>query len=140
MVYILPNLDLNFIKLGEMGFAQFSIWTTTEERVRHIMENQRCRSIFSKKEIVGLFGGMKMQMVRVERIVPKVWDKIVTWTEDGRWFVLEFTSFNEVPETKPKMFFNLPEMKPTKAKYQYSNPDEIICGVKPSFKHEPTIG
>lgn len=97
MVYILPNLDLNFIKIKGTGFAEFSLWTTTEERIRAIIANERCRSIFSKKEIVGLFGGMKMQMVKVTEITPEVWDKVLTWTDDGRWFVMEFTSFEEVP-------------------------------------------
>lgn len=139
MVYILPNLDLNFINIGEVGYANFSIYTTTEERIKHIIANERCRSIFSKKEIVGLFGRMKMQMVTVKMITPKVWDKILTWTEDGRWFVLEFLSFDGIKRksngTLPLQMFDLPSpINIPKYKHHVKKP---WCGIKPILKHEP---
>lgn len=96
----MPNIDLDIITLGELGFSNFIIWTTTEERVQHIIDNERCRSIFSKKEIQNLFNKKKMQMVRVEKIEPKKFDRIITWTDKGKWYILEFISFDPCHQTK----------------------------------------
>lgn len=97
----MPNIDLNLITLGELGFSNFIIWTTTEERVQHIIDNERCRSIFSKKEIQNLFSKKKMQMVRVDKIEPKKFDRIITWTDKGKWYILEFISFDPCQQTNP---------------------------------------
>jgi hypothetical protein len=131
MVYILPELDLNFITFDNDGFSNFTIYTTTESRIKNIITNERCRSIFSKKEIVGLFGGIKMQMVNVKIIKIKLWDKIITWTNDGRWFVLEFIDLDQVNRINSqveKINFN-------EIKFTHLKKEETWCGIKPSIKH-----
>ena len=125
----MPNIDLNLITLGELGFSNFIIWTTTEERVQHIIDNERCRSIFSKKEIQNLFSKKKMQMVTVNKIEPKKFDRIITWTDKGKWFILEFVSFDPCHQSnvsEPKQF-KVPEFEEGKKKRHFKEKEDPFC-------------
>jgi len=90
MVYLLDRIDLEVLDFKNIGdFVDFSIWQTTEDRVKRLITNERCRSIFSKQEIVGLFGTKKMQMVSVKKIKLKLFDRCVVWTKTGKFFIVE---------------------------------------------------
>lgn len=70
------------------------MWETGEERVKGLIENERSRSIIGKQEVVNLFDiKQKVQIVPVKKIQLKKWDKIIVWTTNGRYFVLEVTEF-----------------------------------------------
>lgn len=96
MVYILNKLDPElFVQKNEGRMMDFVLWETTEERIRTIIKNERCRSIFSKKEVVNLFSiDQKIQMVQTSEIQLKPFDRIITWTSSGRFFVMEIVKYS----------------------------------------------
>lgn len=90
MIFLLDRFDVDFIDKDCIHhFAQMSLWETTESRVKGWIQNERCRSFFSRKEIINLFQTGKIQMVKVDKISVKPFDKIILWTKDKRFFVLE---------------------------------------------------
>lgn len=93
MIYLLNNLDLDlFVKKNR--YMLFWMWETGEARVKGLIENERSRSIIGKQEVVNLFDiKQKVQIVPVKKIPLKKWDKIIVWTTNGRYFVLEVTEF-----------------------------------------------
>ena len=102
MVYLLDQIDLDILNFKNIGdFVDFSIWQTSEERVKRLISNERCRSIFSKQEIVGLFGTKKMQMVSVKKIRLKLFDRCVVWTKTGKFFIIEPIAVTNVDDPVP---------------------------------------
>ncbi len=94
MVYLLDHFNPEFLILPQdKGFMRFDFWEIKEAKVKHIIENERCRSIFQRSEIINLFKTGKIQMVPVKKISLKRFDKIIIWTPGGRYFVLEATLF-----------------------------------------------
>lgn len=91
MIYLLNELDFELIDFkNQEQYAEFTIWETSEEKVKTYIKNERTRSIFSKQEIRNIFNiNEYMQMVQVDKIPLKRYDKIIVWTKSGRYFVLE---------------------------------------------------
>lgn len=91
MIYLLDEVKPEFFKFKDgLPFLVFHMWETTEARVRTWIENERVRSIFSKQEIRNLFRiNRYIQMVQVPEIVLETYDKLIYWTQDGRYFVIE---------------------------------------------------
>lgn len=99
MIYLIDSFDFDLINIADGGdFMNFVMWETTEERVKRIIANERCRSIFSRNEIIKLFKTGKIQMVRCDKITLQPFDRIVVWTEALRYFVIEVTSFEKANE------------------------------------------
>lgn len=70
----------------------FWTWETNEERVKRWLENERSKAIIDKQEIVNLFDiKQKVQIGKVAKIRPKLFDRIIIWTPSGKFFVLEIT-------------------------------------------------
>lgn len=118
MVYLIDSFDFDLIRTNAGGqFMNFTLWETTEDRIKRIIANERCRSIFSRNEIINLFKTGKIQMVKCQEIVLKQFDRIVVWTKTNRYFVIEITSFDKINETtfKPVPIFNRPNRKQQKA-------------------------
>lgn len=87
----MDKLDLELLESNKDCFMTFDFWETPESRVMRLLENERCRSIFSRQEIINLFKiKHKIQMVKITQIKLKQYDKIIIWTPSGRYFILEF--------------------------------------------------
>lgn len=95
MLYLLDKLDLELFEFSKgKEYMVFDMWETNEKRVNRWIENERIRSIFSRKEIINLFKTKyKIQMVQVDKIRLKRYDKIVVWTPSGKYYMLEIKSF-----------------------------------------------
>ena len=90
MLYLMDKFDLEIIKVNKNSNIIFDLWETCAKRVQRWMENERCRSIFSRQEIINLFKTKhKIQMVQIKEIVLKKYDKIILWTNANRYFILE---------------------------------------------------
>jgi hypothetical protein len=91
MIYLIDKIDLELFEINKNSFYTFDLFETTEERVLKWIENERCRSIFSRLEIINLFKTRyKVQVVKVDKIKLKKYDKLIVWTNSGRYFILEF--------------------------------------------------
>ena len=91
MIYLMDKLDLELFNFNKDFFMTFDLFETTESRVMRWLENERCRSIFSRQEIINLFKVKhKIQMVKIDRIKLKQYDKLIVWTPSGKYFILEF--------------------------------------------------
>ncbi len=87
----MDKLDLELFNFNKDFFMTFDLFETTESRVMRWLENERCRSIFSRQEIINLFKVKhKIQMVKIDRIKLKQYDKLIVWTPSGKYFILEF--------------------------------------------------
>lgn len=96
MIYLLDHLDLELFDLPKDEYTLFWTWETNEERVKRWLENERSKTIVQKQEIVNLFDiKQKIQMGTVAKIHPKLFDRIIIFTETGRFFVLEITKQKE---------------------------------------------
>lgn len=99
MVYLIDSFDFDLIDITKGGeFMNLTMWETTEERVKRIIANERCRSIFSRTEIINIFKAGKIQMVRCNKFTLKPFDRIVVWTETNRYFIIEITGFDNTNE------------------------------------------
>jgi len=96
MVYLLDKFDLGLLNPNMGGdFMNFTMWETTGDRVERMLANERCKSIFSRQEIMSLFKTGKIQMVKCTDIKLKAFDRVIIWTEDSRYFVIELTGFEK---------------------------------------------
>lgn len=87
----MDKLDFEILEFNKNYFFSFDLFETTEERVTRWLENERCRSIFSRQEIINLFKiKHKIQMVKIDRVKLNRYDKIIIWTLTGKYFILEF--------------------------------------------------
>lgn len=89
MIYLLDRFEPDIINRNGEQYLYFTFWETTEKNVKGLIANERCRSIFSRKEIINLFDAGKIQMVQVDEIVLRPYDKVILWTETKRFFVIE---------------------------------------------------
>ena len=88
------DFDLIGLKNNSHQYTQFDVWETGVERVRAWLENERSRSIFSKTEIVNLFKPKsKIQMVQVDKIELKKFDKVIIFTPEKKYYVMKVTGF-----------------------------------------------
>ena len=93
MIYLLDVLNFELFERSSK-YRMFSMWETTEERVKGWIQNERSRSFIDKKELVNLFDiKQKVQITEAKRIKLKINDKIIMWTHSGRYFVLEFSEY-----------------------------------------------
>jgi len=90
MIYLMDRLDFEILDFNKECYFSIDMFETVEQRVIRWLENERSRSIFSKSEIVNLFRTKhKIQMVKIDKIRLKKFDKIIIWTKSGRYFVLK---------------------------------------------------
>lgn len=118
MVYLIDTFDFDLIKTNAGGqFMNFTLWETSEDRIKRIIANERCRSIFSRNEIINLFKTGKIQMVKCGEIILNQFDRVIVWTKTNRYFVIEITSFDKINEAtiKPIPIFNQSNRKQQKA-------------------------
>lgn len=93
MLYLINEFDLD-IFIFEHGYLQMDMWETTEENVRSWIENERSRSIFDKQEIINLFKPKhKIQMIQVDKIPLKAWDKIVLFTKKKKYYAIKILGY-----------------------------------------------
>lgn len=91
MIYLLSQLDFDLLEQTH-NYLEVHMYQTTEWKVQNWIRNERCRSIFSKQEVLGLFNiKEKVQIVNVARITLERFDKIIIWTGNKYW-VLEVLS------------------------------------------------
>lgn len=97
MIYLIDKFDPELIDFaGENDYFSFELWLTSEQRVKAWIENERCRSIFSRKEVINLFNPRyKIQMVKVKKFKLHRFDKIIIWTPTGNYFVLEVIGYKK---------------------------------------------
>lgn len=87
----MDKLDFEIFEFNKECFLSLDLFQTTEQRVMGWLHNERCRSIFSRQEIINLFKTKhKIQMVKVNKIKLTRYDKLIIWTPKGTYFVLEF--------------------------------------------------
>lgn len=90
MVYLLDKINLELFEIEKEKYYYFTLFETVEERVKDWIRNERCRSIFSRQEIINLFElKQKVQVVQTKKIILKPFDKVIIWTASGKYFVLE---------------------------------------------------
>ena len=97
MIYLLDRFEPDLIKVDSDKYMNFTMWKTTEERVKVWIANERCRSIFSRKEIINLFNTGKIQMVQVDNIKLEPYDKVIVWTDNNNiknYYVIEIKSYH----------------------------------------------
>lgn len=92
MIYLLNALDFELFDI-DSRMVRADIWEASEERVKRWIENERTRSIFTRVEIINFFDTGKIQMVQVDKISPKPFDKIIVWTPNKKFFVIEIVQF-----------------------------------------------
>lgn len=95
MIYLLDSLDMDIFEIGEDEYFNFTLWLTSEERVKRWIENERSRSIFSKQEIKELFGVGSIQIGQVTKIRLTKYDKVILWTESKKYYVMEVVGFTK---------------------------------------------
>ena len=97
MIYLLDRFDPEIIGFKDpYEYFNFTMWEASEKRIKGWIENERCRSIFSRQEIINLFNFKeKIQMVKTKSIRLKKFDKIILWTPSSRYFVLEVIGFKQ---------------------------------------------
>lgn len=92
MIYLLNSLDFDLIKSSHK-YLNIDLFETNEWKVKNWIKNERCRTIFSKQEVVQLFGiPDKVQIVKVNDIKLEQFDKLIIWTGQGKYWVLEILS------------------------------------------------
>lgn len=90
MLYLMDKLDLELFDFTKNNYMVFDLWEIHESKVQRLLENERCRSVFSRLEIINLFKTKhKIQMVQVKKIKLNRFDKIILWTLTGKYFALE---------------------------------------------------
>lgn len=91
-------LDINLIKWEKGTHYFFEFFQTTENRVKRWIENERCKTIIDKKIILNMFDIKKpVQIKNAENIVLKKFDKVVLWSDDGRYYILEMIGCEHTP-------------------------------------------
>lgn len=97
MVYLVDEIKPEIFHIEQGAYMLFYLWETSEQRVLAWIENERCRSLFSRDEIINLFKPKsKIQMVQIKnKIRLKKFDKVIYWNPEGRYFVLEVTKFEK---------------------------------------------
>ncbi len=92
MIYIQKELNLSHFKLPD--YLYFSLFKTTEERIKRWVENNRTRTLLSKNEVINLFSlKKKIQIKEVRKVELKLFDKVIFYNS-GEWYVLTVVDFD----------------------------------------------
>lgn len=98
MIYLLDKFDLDLIKIDstKYHYITFCFWECPATKVANWLRYERSRSTLSKKEIIQIFNiDYPIQMVQVDEITIRQYDKIIIWTPEDRYFVFEATDFTK---------------------------------------------
>lgn len=99
MLYLVDSFDPRLLAKTNNGhYLHFTMWETTEDRVKRLMANWRCRSIFERQEIINLFSAGKIQVVKCKKFDLQPYDQIILWTKDKRYFIIELTKIEQESE------------------------------------------
>lgn len=100
VIYLIKVFDPTFFKLEDPdGFYRFEVWQTTEQRVRGWVFHNRSKTVVGRRVILNLFSLDSESAIHniqdVDRITLNYLDKIVLWSEDGRYYVMQVVKKTE---------------------------------------------
>ncbi len=96
MLYLVDSFDPSLLAKTNNGhYLHFTMWQTTEDRVKRLITNWRCRSVFERNEIINLFSTGKIQVVKCRKFDIKPYDQIIVWTKNKEYFIIELTRIEQ---------------------------------------------